>query len=198
MKANYLLGLLFMVYGCTNAVQSTDSVVNDKAEVTPDERTSVHAEALVMPKGGWLVCGGRWTAGEGAELGEGYADLLGEGYINAGISGEPLPGLLQRLPLLLERQPKGLILEIGDEDQMLKAPLPAFQKHLTSLEQYIRSAPELKLLVIISATTPSFQKAITAFAERMGAPILDLAALKQPLNPEAHQQLAIQIRERFE
>ncbi|MEQ8706975.1 MAG: SGNH/GDSL hydrolase family protein [Phaeodactylibacter sp.] len=194
MKYNWLIGILLLLWSCSPSVENTDA----PAPVQPaPEREPYTEDRLpdVKPHGGWIVCGGSWTAGQGADLGTGYADQLGERVVNAGISREPLPGLLQRLPLLLERGPEGLILEIGHDDEALEAPLEAFREHLNSLGQLLSAHPGLQLLIVVSATDPAYRQAVTAFAERQGAPTLNSDHFFHPPSSQSHLALARQIRE---
>lgn len=144
---------------------------------------------------GWIACGGRWTAGEGASLGQGYVDQLGAGVLNAGIAGEPLPGLLQRLPKLLGRNPDGLILEIGQEDEALNAPPEAFQKHLTTLGKRLLKYPDLKVLVLVSAQESAYRDAVLAFAESQNALLLSDNYFEAPPTAAQHNALAEQVRQ---
>lgn len=174
---------------------------------TPEERTPLRQQPQppvverqmetfpAKPHQGWIACGGRWTAGEGADLGAGYADQLGAGVLNAGIAGEPLPGLLQRLPQILNRQPEGLILEIGHEDEVLNAPPKAFQKHLNELGKQLGKYPDLKLLILVSAREAAYRDPIVAFAKEQGAQLRSGDWFASPPTAAQHNILAERVRQ---
>ncbi len=143
---------------------------------------------------GWIACGGGPTAGKGADLGAAYADLLAPLVLNAGIAGEPLPGLLDRLPVLLARRPGGLILEIGAEDATRKAPARQFKSYLRQLETLLSRESRLALVIIISTDAPAYRKPIESAAVRMGAEVLEGVPLLGPRAFEAHQQMAEALR----
>lgn len=194
MKTNGLISLLFLLWSC-----GTETKAPEQRAPVP-EPPSLHsfeqiAELPVQPHHGWIACGGGWTAGQGARLGAGYADLLGEKVINAGIAGETLSGLLRRLPTLLGRQPGGLILEIGREDEMQDITRKAFQNHLSALSRQLSTQPELKLLVIASTREETYLAPIREFAKNQGAPLMSGQYFAHPPTPQTQQILANQLRE---
>lgn len=195
MKHRILIAAAFLIWSCSPdpTVRKQDIAIEQYPTASGIEASG--ATPAVQPHQGWIACGGGWTAGIGADLGNGYADQLGERVVNAGVAGEPLPGLIERLPSLLERAPIGLILEIGHEDEALGAPLKSFQRHLNNLEQLLRPYAELELIVIVSARGETYQNAILDFAGRQSIPVVAHPYLSQPPNPQYHIDLARAIRE---
>ncbi len=197
MRYKALVCMLWLLWGCGPVAEAPE----DQRQTRQQQQFPVVAnpiETEIMPPKphqGWIACGGRWTAGEGAGIGAGFADQLEAAVVNAGITGEPLPGLLQRLPQLLDRKPDGLILEVGQEDEALNAPPKAFQKHLNTLGTKLSEYPGLKLIVLVSAQDASYREPIAAFAEKQGAQLLSGDAFASPPTAVQHDALAEQVRQ---
>lgn len=195
MKYLTWIGILLFLWSCKPETSVAEARRPAQRETAEDVATP--ASLPLRAHSGWIFCGGSWTAGKGADLGEGYADQLGDRVVNAGISGEPLPGLLERLPALLKRHPGGLALEVGYEDEALQAPVAAFQRHLNELEQVLQAHPGLQLLFIISATDEIYQNPILESAARLAAPTFRSPHFAAPPSPQQHTALAQQLRERL-
>jgi len=193
----YCIGLAAVLFICSCNPNPTapGQAAPAPGETAVQKEYAPEASLPLQPIRGWIVCGGSWTAGKGADLGAGYADQLGEDAVNAGISGEPLPGLLERLPKLLKQEPGGLILEIGYEDEALRAPVDAFKRHLDALEQLLRAYPGLSLLFIVSTTNEAYRKPILNSAKRLDAPTLTSPHFSKAPSSLHHSALAQQLLE---
>lgn len=197
MKYKALACMLLLLWSC-GPVSETPEARDPARQQSQSSILANRMETEIVPPKphqGWIACGGRWTAGEGADLGAGFADQLGAAVVNAGITGEPLPGLLQRLPQLLDRKPEGMILEIGQEDEALNAPLKAFQKHLNALGKQLIEYPDLKLVILVSAREAAYREPIVAFAKKHGAKLLSGDSFVHPLTATQHDALAKQVRQ---
>ena len=194
MRYKAFIYLLLLLWSCSPVAEAPEEKAAIGEQNPPLVAENMETSPVKLHKG-WIACGGRWTAGEGASLGQGYADQLGAGVLNAGIAGEPLPGLLQRLPQLLGRKPQGLIIEIGQEDEALNAPPEAFQKHLTTLGKRLLKYPDLKVLILVSAQESAYRDAITTFAESQKAFLLSDDSFAAPPTAAQHNALAEQVRQ---
>lgn len=187
-----MLGLSLLL-SCNPASPPADAG-QAAAAATVDEASNAGSfpdDRLAVPSfEGWIACGGGPTAGKSTDLGAAYPDLLAPFVLNAGITGEPLPGLLERLPALIARRPAGLILEIGAEDASRQAPVRKFQAYLRQLEALLSREPQLGLVIIISTDAPAYQEPAEAAARRLGATILKGASLLGPRAVEAHRHMA--------
>lgn len=148
---------------------------------------------------GWIACGGSLTLGGSATASDAYPAILlqlpdvDSPLLNAAIAGETLAGLLQRLPVLLSRQPQGLILELGQEDERAQTPMADFQQQLGQLEQL--PAAEIRLIIIGTAKSADYIRTIKAFAQQRQASLLDgRSLLDTAATPQAHLALAQQIK----
>jgi hypothetical protein len=197
MKRNILIWLTLLLWSCGPVAEAPEDQRQTRQQPQSPVADSPIETEIAPPKRhqGWIACGGRWTAGEGADIGAGYADQLGSGVLNAGITGEPLPGLLQRLPQLLDRKPEGIILEIGQEDEALNAPLKAFRKHLNALGSQLSEHPDLKLLILVSAREAAYRELIVAFAQKQGVLLYSGDFSGYPSAAAQHDALAGQIRQ---
>lgn len=119
---------------------------------------------------GWIACGGSLTLGGSAAASDAYPAILlqlpdvDSPLLNAAIAGETLAGLLQRLPVLLSRQPQGLILELGQEDEQAQISMAHFQQQLGQLGHL--PATETRLIIIGTAKKTDYIRAIRTFAEQ--------------------------------
>ncbi|MCR9100884.1 MAG: hypothetical protein NXI25_13080 [bacterium] len=197
MRHKEFVCIFLLLWSCSPVSETPEAQGPARQQLPPPAVAHPLGTETVPPKPhhGWIACGGRWTAGEGADIGAGFADQLGAGVVNAGITGEPLPGLLQRLPQLLGRQPDGLILEIGQEDEALNAPPKAFQKHLNALGQQLSEYPGLQLLIVVSAREAAYREPIVAFAKKQGAQLLSGDSLAYPPTAAQHDALAERVRQ---
>lgn len=148
---------------------------------------------------GWIACGGSLTLGGSAAASDAYPAALLQlpgvdgSLLNAAIAGETLAGLLQRLPILLSRQPQGLILELGHEDERTQTSMTDFQRQLGQLEQL--PTTEIHLILIGTAKNADYIRAIKAFAQQQQASLLDgRSLLDTSATPQAHLALAQQLK----
>ena len=195
MRHKVFVCLTLLLWSCGPVVETPEEQRPVRQQSSLPEGAHQMEAHPVKPHQGWIACGGRWTAGEGAGLGAGFADQLGAGVLNAGITGEPLPGLLQRLPQLLDRKPEGLILEVGQEDEALNAPPKAFQKHLNALGRQLGEHPGLKLLILVSAREAAYRELILEFAKKQGALVYSGDFSEAPPAAAQHNALAKQVRQ---
>lgn len=157
-------------------------------------------QQLSLPQfDGWIACGGSLTLGGSAAASDAYPDILlqlpdvDSPLLNAAIAGETLAGLLQRLPVLLSRQPQGLILELGQEDERAQTPMADFQQQLDQLEQL--ASTEFRLILIGTAKRADYIRTIKAFAQQRQASLLDgRSLLDTAATAQAHLALAQQLK----
>jgi acyl-CoA thioesterase I len=102
-----------------------------------------------------LCFGDSLTAGFGTDIGQSYPDHLqrlldAQGYhyhvVNAGISGNTTKDGLERLPLVLARHPKIVVVEFGGNDGLRGLPIEQTQANLsTIIGQLKKSGAEVVL-----------------------------------------------------
>jgi len=128
--------------------------------------------AIAQPFAGIIIVGGRYFLGDTATI------ALDEGFIeldrplrNAAIKGEPLRGLLKRLPYLLAQQPQAVVVELGQEDELARTRLPAFKR---SLRRLARLLEDSNWVLLSTATQADLANTITTFAESRGISLVSI------------------------
>jgi len=119
--------------------------------------------AVAPPFAGIIIVGGRFCLGDTATtpLDEGLFEL-DLPLRNAAIKGEPLRGLLKRLPYLLAQQPQVVVVEVGQEDELARTRLPAFKRSLRRLGRLMEGQ---NCMLLSTAAQAALADAIAAFAE---------------------------------
>lgn len=126
--------------------------------------------AIAQPFAGIIIVGGRYFLGDTATiaLDEDFIEL-GRPLRNAAIKGEPLRGLLKRLPYLLAQQPQTVVVEVGQEDELARTRLPAFKRSLRRLGRLLEGK---NWLLLSTATQAALAEATAAFAEVNDVPLV--------------------------
>lgn len=147
------------------------------------------AAALAAPPRPLIVAfGDSLTAGHGAPAGESYPDDLGRmmarsGYhyavVNAGVSGDTSTDGLARLPPVLQRHPRWVILEFGGNDGLRGLPVATTRANLQAMIVRLRAAHIGVLLVGMSLPPnygadyiASFQRVYRQLARQDHVPLL--------------------------
>jgi len=167
-KAWLIVGLLLGVAACE--AEGPPRTARHSPATEKDTLAPTAPPAVAQPFAGIIIVGGRYSLGDTATipLDEGLLDL-DRPLRNAAITGEPLRGLLKRLPYLLAQQPQTLVVEVGQEDELARTPLPAFKRSLRRLARLL----EGKNWVLLStATQAALADTIAAFAESSDIPLV--------------------------
>jgi len=117
------------------------------------------AAAAAPPRPLIVAFGDSLTAGHGAPSGQSYPDDLGRllaqsgcpfRVVNAGVSGDTSTDGLARLPAVLARHPRWVVLEFGGNDGLRGLPVAATRANLQQMILRLRAAHVGVLLVGMS------------------------------------------------
>jgi acyl-CoA thioesterase-1 len=120
---------------------SLESAPADEAKALPDEANDPRP---------LIVCfGDSLTAGYGTDPGQAYPDVLQQrldaaGYryhvVNAGVSGNTTKDGVERLPRIVARKPKIVVLEFGGNDGLRGLPLEVTQRNMATMIEGLQKA----------------------------------------------------------
>lgn len=169
-KAWLIVGLLLGVAACEAEGPSRTARHSPATEKAPLAQTA--PPAVAQPFAGIIIVGGRYCLGDTATipLDEGFLEL-DRPLRNAAIKGEPLGGLLKRLPYLLAQQPQGVVVEVGQEDELARTRLPAFKRSLRRLGRLLEGR---NWVLLSTATQAALADTIAAFAKVRGIPFVSI------------------------
>ena len=126
--------------------------------------------AIAQPFAGIIIVGGRFCLGDTAALSlDQGLRALNQPLRNAAIKGEPLSGLLERLPYLLAQKPQSLVIEVGQEDEIAQTRLPAFKRSLRRLAHLLEGR---QWVLLSTAHRSPFINAIAAFSVARDVPLV--------------------------
>ncbi|HMQ85160.1 MAG TPA: hypothetical protein PKA00_19780 [Saprospiraceae bacterium] len=133
-----------------------------------------------------LFLGGDLSVAKGLLPEEGYVEglktkILEKGYqgrvINAAIAGEPLAGLLERLPLLMEQPVEVVVLEMGQMDEKRQLEPTLFEKQASALfTALLKQVPAHRILVLNTAAQPTYQALVENKCKDLTIKVIDLKA----------------------
>ena len=113
-----------------------------------------HKKHSKLAKGSTILClGDSLTAGYGARKGDDYptqlSDITGWNIINGGVSGDTSEQALGRLPDLMAKEPKLVIVSIGGNDFLQKQPESTTRVNIGKILDIIQAANIPVVLVAI-------------------------------------------------